>query len=123
LCTIKLHKLSEDFDKSPATNVNTNGSILSSKNELPDPFQLVRDDMISITESIKRILGSDHPVLSAVAKYFFENDGGKKIRPTMVLLISNAAEEHRRVNISPDKPLEQNPEFIAAAQQRLAEIT
>lgn len=69
---------------------------------------------------IKDLLGSDHPVLESCAKYFFEIDGGKKIRPTMVLAVSYALnaqqqtpserEAGRRVGASP-------------SQKRLAEIT
>ncbi|RLN47200.1 hypothetical protein BBJ28_00004141 [Nothophytophthora sp. Chile5] len=89
---------------------------------LADPFALVEHDMVSVTDSIKRILGSDHPVLAAVARYFFEHDGGKKVRPTMVLLVAQAAEAHRRAIGSP-LPETQSEEYTWAAQQRLAEIT
>jgi geranylgeranyl pyrophosphate synthase len=40
-------------------------------------------------------LGVDHPVLSKVAKYFFEIDGGKKMRPTMAILMARAVESHK----------------------------
>jgi geranylgeranyl pyrophosphate synthase len=96
--------------------------LYTDKDLLADPFQLVAGEMVSVTESIKRILGSDHPVLSAVARYFFEHDGGKKVRPTMVLLVSQAAEAHRRA-IGATLPDMQSEEFTFAAQQRLAEIT
>lgn len=89
---------------------------------LVDPFVLVREEMADINGSIKKILGSDHPVLSAVAKYFFEHDGGKKVRPTMILLIAHAAEAHRATVGSP-LPEYQSVEFTLAAQQRIAEIT
>ncbi|KAI9990937.1 hypothetical protein PInf_018554 [Phytophthora infestans] len=89
---------------------------------LADPFTLVEQDMVSVNHSIKRILGSDHPVLAAVARYFFEHDGGKKVRPTMVLLVSRAAEAHRRATDTP-LPETQSEEYMHAAQQRLAEIT
>lgn len=89
---------------------------------LTDPFALVAEDMGGVTDSIKRILGSDHPVLSKVARYFFEHDGGKKVRPAMVLLVSRAAEQHRRATGAP-LPEDQSEEYTAAAQQRLAEIT
>ena len=49
-----------------------------------DPFQMVEKDVKSMSGGIKELLGSDHPVLEQCAKYFFEIDGGKKIRPTMV---------------------------------------
>lgn len=89
---------------------------------LVDPFTLVQDEMADINGSIKKILGSDHPVLSSVAKYFFEHDGGKKVRPTMILLIAHAAEAHRAAVDSP-LPAHQSAEFTLAAQQRIAEIT
>ena len=78
--------------------------------------------MGSVTDSIKRIVGSDHPVLTAVARYFFEHDGGKKVRPTMILLVARAAEAHRRAVGTP-LPDTQSEEYTHAAQQRLAEIT
>ncbi|KAI9915413.1 hypothetical protein PsorP6_007380 [Peronosclerospora sorghi] len=90
--------------------------------QLVDPFVLVQQDMTDVTESIKRLLGSDHPVLAAVARYFFDQDGGKKMRPTMVLLMARAAEAHRRARGTP-LPETQSEEYTRAAQQRLAEIT
>ena len=57
---------------------------------------------------------SDHPVLEACAKYFFDTaGGGKQIRPTMVLLISYA------LNASNSATAGQ----ILPQQKRLAEIT
>jgi geranylgeranyl pyrophosphate synthase len=56
----------------------------------PDPFELVKKDVCSLSGGSKELLGSDHPVLESCAKYFFETDGGKKIRPTMVLAVSYA---------------------------------
>lgn len=50
----------------------------------PDPFELVAGDLSGLSDGIKALIGTDHPVLNAAAKYFFELDGGKKIRPTMV---------------------------------------
>lgn len=61
------------------------------------------------------LLGSDHPVLEACAKYLFELDGGKKIRPTMVLLVSRAAAA------SSSSPNSSN--MVLDSQKRLAEIT
>lgn len=49
-----------------------------------DPFELVEKDVRTMSGGIKELLGSDHPVLEQCANYFFEIDGGKKIRPTMV---------------------------------------
>jgi geranylgeranyl pyrophosphate synthase len=47
-------------------------------------------------------------------RYFFEVDGGKKIRPTMVLIISYALKSHSNNNIEG---------FALPTQKRLAEIT
>ncbi|CAH0514148.1 unnamed protein product [Peronospora belbahrii] len=114
--------LSLDFNKS-ITDVNVSLAYLSiDPSTLVNPFELVEQDMVNVTNSIKRILGSDHPVLAAVARYFFEHDGGKKVRPTMVLLMARAAEAHRRA-IGTPLPETQSEEYTHAAQQRLAEIT
>ncbi|OQR98334.1 hypothetical protein ACHHYP_08763 [Achlya hypogyna] len=117
--------LTQDFDRYKPAPVGRlqNGEAITDCTYIntfvdADPFELIKDDIVSVSESIKSILGSDHPVLEAVAKYFFENDGGKKVRPTMILLLSQAAEA-ARVPGSTDKPLE----YIAASQQRLAEVT
>lgn len=50
----------------------------------PDPFELVAGELAGLSDGIKSLIGTEHPVLNAAAKYFFELDGGKKIRPTMV---------------------------------------
>ncbi|DBA01916.1 TPA: hypothetical protein N0F65_005105 [Lagenidium giganteum] len=114
--------LSVDFDKPTPDSENVIEFLNTDPAALADPFALVRDDMATVTDSIKRILGSDHPVLAAVAKYFFETDGGKKVRPTMVLLVARAAEAHRAATGAP-LPANQSPEFTVLAQRRLAEIT
>lgn len=75
----------------------------------PDPFELVERDASALSGGIKDLLGSDHPVLETCAKYFFEMDGGKKIRPVMVLAVAYAL-GGRRAQASPQ-------------QRRLAEIT
>ncbi|KAE8913201.1 hypothetical protein PF005_g22854 [Phytophthora fragariae] len=114
--------LSIDFDKSVSEMEVPLAYLPTDPSKLADPFTLVEQDMVSVTDSIKRILGSDHPVLAAVARYFFEHDGGKKVRPTMVLLVARAAEAHRRATGVP-LPDTQSEEYTHAAQQRLAEIT
>ncbi|TYZ62568.1 hypothetical protein PybrP1_004769, partial [[Pythium] brassicae (nom. inval.)] len=110
-----------DFERLAASDVAIK-YLTTDKELLADPFVLVREEMTDINGSIKRILGSDHPVLSAVARYFFEHDGGKKVRPTMVLLVAHAAEAHRAAVGSP-LPEYQSVEFTLASQQRIAEIT
>lgn len=71
--------------------------------QLPDPFALVADDIGSMGTSIQELLGVDHPVLHTVSSYLFQRDGGKKVRPTMVLLMSGAI---RDTGVSPESTLE-----------------
>ncbi len=92
-----------------------------------DPFRLVENDMRSLSAGIKALLGSDHPVLEACAKYFFEMDGGKKIRPTMVLLVARAAAAAHAANARGSTAVNghqgEDPTAPLPSQKRLAEIT
>ncbi len=83
---------------------------------LEDPFNLVEKDICTLSGGIKELLGSDHPVLEACAKYFFDIDGGKKIRPTMVLAVSYALNASLTNNSSLNL-------FALPSQKRLAEIS
>lgn len=58
-----------------------------------DPFALTKAEIGTLSQSIRDdLIGTDHPVLHKAASYFFQAtvDGGKKVRPMMVLLISRA---------------------------------
>ncbi|KAA8496834.1 putative hexaprenyl pyrophosphate synthase, mitochondrial [Porphyridium purpureum] len=56
------------------------------------PFELVQPDLQRMADSVRHSvsLGADHPVLNAAASYFFAKQG-KRMRPTMVLLLAHAA--------------------------------
>ena len=71
---------------------------------------------------IKELLGSDHPVLESCAKYFFEIDGGKKIRPTMVLAVSYALNAQSPKSFGNELQSGRKG-FASPSQKRLAEIT
>ncbi|CAM9142257.1 unnamed protein product, partial [Hapterophycus canaliculatus] len=86
----------------------------------PDPFELVAGELAGLSDGIKSLIGTEHPVLNAAAKYFFELDGGKKIRPTMVILMSQACNSHAR-QLRPE--MEQASAAENPLQLRLAEIT
>lgn len=61
-----------------------------------DPFELAKVDLERLSASIREdLIGTDHTVLNMAASYFFESsvDGGKKVRPMMVLLLSRALAE------------------------------
>ena len=69
---------------------------------LQDPFSLVSEDISSISENIQGLLGVDHPVLQTVASYLFARDGGKKVRPALVLLMAGAVRDTAAQNPAPD---------------------
>ena len=84
-----------------------------------DPFILSKADMKTLSQSIRTdLIGSDHPVLSKAASYFFEEgqDSGKKVRPMMVLLLSRAMQLHS------EETARARPDLFRA-QRRLAEIS
>ena len=62
-----------------------------------DPFALAYNELQQLADSIRRdLIATDHPVLHQAASYFFDvsvTDGGKKVRPMMVLLLSRALAE------------------------------
>jgi hexaprenyl diphosphate synthase len=78
-----------------------------------DPFVEVENDLQSITSSVKSVIGSDHPVLSRIAAYFFDVPG-KRVRPATVVLVSRAS--------SLATPGAQQ-EVVLPSQTRLSEIT
>ncbi|KAL8693834.1 MAG: hypothetical protein Q9224_003682 [Gallowayella concinna] len=54
-----------------------------------DPLRIVGKEMKFLTKNIQQLLGSGHPILDTVAKYY-TNSEGKHIRPLLVLLMSRA---------------------------------
>jgi len=76
-----------DAQQRPAVSISWGETAPSS---LPDPFAVVGSQLRPLDESLKELVGSEHPVLMAVARHFFEL-AGKRFRPTIVLLASSAA--------------------------------
>ncbi|KAG6031301.1 hypothetical protein E4U41_007624 [Claviceps citrina] len=54
-----------------------------------DPLRTVAKEMQSLTGNIRKLLGSGHPSLDRVAKYYTQAEG-KHVRPLIVLLMSRA---------------------------------
>ncbi|KAH0551078.1 hypothetical protein GP486_007574 [Trichoglossum hirsutum] len=54
-----------------------------------DPLRIVAKEMKFLTKNIRSLLGSGHPTLDTVAKYYTQSEG-KHIRPLVVLLMSRA---------------------------------
>lgn len=105
-----------------------------------DPLALVGSEMSHLTDNIHALLGSTDVNLDQVAKYYVRNDGAKRIRPLMVLLMSQAIPRQKPPaanledeSLSPSAVLnDANPSThlrhrgqssINPSQRRLAEIT
>ena len=54
-----------------------------------DPLRIVGKELKFLTKNIQPLLGSGHPMLDTVAKYYTQSEG-KYIRPLLVLLMSRA---------------------------------
>mmetsp|Transcript_32698 Transcript_32698/g.79459 ORF Transcript_32698/g.79459 Transcript_32698/m.79459 type:complete len:578 (-) Transcript_32698:94-1827(-) len=120
--------------------------------DVADPFKLSKADVDSLSESIREdLIGTDHPVLNQAAAYFFgAADGGKKVRPLMIMLLSRAladTTEHTETEMTETRkinghhhggttktpfnndqtmfisPLEWQRHDLPQAQRRLAEIS
>lgn len=94
-----------------------------------DPFALSQQELDTLDQSIRQdLIGTDHPVLSMAASYFFQPhiDGGKKVRPRMVLLMSHALQAHyqqqQQQQTDDVVTIVQRPD-LSQAQRRLAEIS
>lgn len=74
-----------------------------------DPLRIVGKEMKFLTKNIRQLLGSGHPILDTVAKYYTTSEG-KHIRPLLVLLMSratsNAAKSPRQEQLSQQKPID-----------------
>ncbi|KAI0202918.1 hexaprenyl pyrophosphate synthetase-like protein [Astrocystis sublimbata] len=138
---------------SVASNVVSNAVSRATKGDLHiDPLRTVAKEMKFLTGNIRQLLGSGHPALDRVAKYYTQAEG-KHVRPLIVLLMARATAlcpknesapslSHETINssISPLDVLSDvnpssstlsgyssEPEFtesdILPSQRRLAEIT
>lgn len=101
------------------------------------PFVLARSELDQLATNIQRdLIGTDHPVLNQAAAYFFQStDGGKKVRPLMVILLSRALAEFTKQHDTPTESIAKDDQTLfsapfvwqrsdlPAAQRRLAEIS
>ncbi|EST07470.2 Polyprenyl synthetase [Kalmanozyma brasiliensis GHG001] len=72
---------------------------------IQDPLSLVSSELSSLRSNVSSLLGSGHPSLDTIAKYYFQAEG-KHVRPLIVLLMSKA--------VNGLSPL--YPELLAQAQ-------
>lgn len=61
----------------------------STNNISIDPLKIVGRELKFLNKNIRQLLGSGHPILDTVAKYYTQSEG-KHVRPLLVLLMSRA---------------------------------
>ncbi len=110
-----LHMTSQTKTKSAPTMISGEEHV-----DKVDPFKIVASDIRRLNKSIKDLLGSDHPVLDTVAQYFFDVEGGKKIRPAMILLVSRATNIDGGLKSGAENAMDMG---VTNSQIRLAEVT
>ena len=57
-------------------------------NKVTELLQPVENDLDDLILELKNLIGAGHPILQAAAEHLF-SAGGKRLRPGIVLLISN----------------------------------
>ncbi|KAK2757963.1 coq1 putative hexaprenyl diphosphate synthase [Arachnomyces sp. PD_36] len=62
-----------------------------------DPLRMVGKELKFLTKNIRHLLGSGHPILDRVAKYYTRSEG-KHVRPMLVLLMAQATATAPRGN-------------------------
>jgi hexaprenyl-diphosphate synthase len=84
---------------SVASNVLSNATsrVAGNGDVSVDPLRMVAKEMKFLTGNIRQLLGSGHPSLDTVAKYYTQAEG-KHVRPLIVLLMSRAT------SLSPKTP-------------------
>lgn len=99
----------------------------SSSGSAPDPFSLVREEIESVTERVRRCIVSDIPVLEKASEYFFRKGReGKRLRSTVLLLLASslAATPAGPLVLTVDEtPASYHHPDARRRQQRVAEIT
>ena len=76
-----------------------------------DPLKMVAKELKFLSKNIRQLLGSGHPILDTVAKYYTQSEG-KHVRPLLVLLMSRAtafASKQPRPRFDVQHPLSRNP--------------
>jgi hypothetical protein len=78
-----------------------------------DPLRIVGKELKFLSKNIRQLLGSGHPALDKVAKYYTHSEG-KHMRPLLVLLMSQAtALDPRKHHTYSDKPATVDDSFTA----------
>ncbi|KAI8959159.1 terpenoid synthase [Daldinia sp. FL1419] len=89
----------------------------ATKSELPiDPLRIVAKEMKHLTGNIRQLLGSGHPSLDRVAKYYTQSEG-KHVRPLIVLLMSRAT------SLCPKAPESLSPQSFVTVDSSISPLS
>jgi geranyl diphosphate synthase len=91
-----------------------------------DPYAIVQPEVRAISERLRHSVSSTVPALKQAAEYFFRKGvEGKRLRPTLVMLMASAlaeappASEYLSVDL---RPASEPTHELRRRQQRIAEI-
>eukprot|EP00878_Enallax_costatus_P007998 GHUV01008365.1.p1 GENE.GHUV01008365.1~~GHUV01008365.1.p1 ORF type:complete len:427 (+),score=115.09 GHUV01008365.1:600-1880(+) len=91
-----------------------------------DPFALVNDEVAIVSERLCRSIVTNVPALEHAAEYFFRPGvRGKRLRPTLLLLMASAVAEQQptaELLLADFRPPHERPQEQRRRQQRIAEI-
>ncbi|KAE8444655.1 hypothetical protein EG329_014403 [Mollisiaceae sp. DMI_Dod_QoI] len=117
------HHLARRRQSAWAQAVSVASNVLSSKSRTAsdghisvDPLQLVANEMKFLMGNIRQLLGSGHPTLDTVAKYYTQTEG-KHVRPLIVLLMSRAT------SLSPKAPRQSGQQFVPDIDSAIAPMS
>ncbi|KAI9901942.1 hypothetical protein N3K66_003759 [Trichothecium roseum] len=80
-----------------------------------DPLRTVAKEMKHLTGNIRQLLGSGHPALDKVAKYYTQAEG-KHVRPLIVLLMSRAT------HLCPKDQRESTPQTLRGINSSISPV-
>jgi geranyl diphosphate synthase len=109
-----------------STSASAGGADSTAAAAALDPFALVRGEVDAVSERLRLCVASEVPTLARAAEYFFKSGAeGKRLRATVVLLLSSAlaTAETPPVMAAVDvAPPSTYPPALRRRQQRVAEI-
>jgi hexaprenyl-diphosphate synthase len=80
-----------------------------------DPLRTVAKEMSFLTGNIRKLLGSGHPSLDRVAKYYTQAEG-KHVRPLIVLLMSRAT------HLCPKSDSDEQPQTLRGINSAISPV-
>src|SRR6267154_2780993 len=81
----KLGTFAQQNAKQPQPTVPPQENVASRISVRPDPYKLLQPQLTYLRTTLLNLLGSSHPALTEIAKYYFLHPS-KQIRPLTVLL-------------------------------------